>query len=234
MTAAATTTTYTDNDSGVTFDLPASWYETELSKDRDHVDAKFLTTKAEGVSIVYGSTDVWSATPAADKIGYSRRDMNNDIFTKADIAEMLGTNAYSVVTKSYGGVEYFQAKTTQSVNVGGTYLNFNMTQVIRVENGWMYTFQFAGDETSLQFADFVSLLNSVEYPNTTSSAWIFVLVIAIVAGIGIVIFVVAKKKKKTQEISQIDEGKCFCHNCGQELMADSDFCHNCGTKIIRE
>ena len=84
----ATSFVYTDNDSGITFTVPDNWEQKELNGDRKHLDAKFVSTKESDCVIIFGSTDMWEAMPSSEKNGYSRKDLDNSLFTKSDIAEM--------------------------------------------------------------------------------------------------------------------------------------------------
>lgn len=50
---------YTDVDTGLTFTVPANWKQEEMSKERNFIDAKFVSTKEDGNVIIYGSSDMW-------------------------------------------------------------------------------------------------------------------------------------------------------------------------------
>lgn len=208
--------TYKDNESGVTFTVPANWKQEAFSKDREFIDVKFVSTKEDGCVMIYGSTDMWSQMSAADKVGYTRSDLNNSAFTKADIAEMYSTTADKITTVMYNGVQYFKGEPKYTTDAYGIDLSVTMTQLVYIENGWMYTFQFGGPSTHKLYSDFESLMKSVKYTSAPNSAGtgagnkandknsgdtedysgvIAVVVLLAIAAVVVVVIVVSRKRK---------------------------------------
>lgn len=215
---------HTDTDSGVTFTVPANWKQKAFSKDRDYIDVKFVSTKEAGCIMIYGSTDMWEQLPASDRVGYTRSDINNSAFTSSDVAEMYGTTADKISTITYNGVEYFKGDINYTSDTYGVDITVTMTQLIYIDNGWMYLFQFSGASTHKLYSDFESLLKSVQYPTTSnvgivdstdnttsnnlnysdgSSDVITVIVLLVIVAI-IIVFVTAFRKKndKTTNYTQ--------------------------------
>lgn len=159
---------HTDTDSGVTFTVPANWKQEAFTKDREFIDVKFVSTKEDGCTMIYGSTDMWSQMSASDKVGYTRSDLNNSAFTKADIAEMYSTTADKISTVTYNGVEYFKGETNYTSDTYGVDITVTMTQLVYIDNGWMYMFQFGGTSTHKLYSDFESVLKSVQYPTVSN------------------------------------------------------------------
>lgn len=159
---------YTDTDSGVTFTVPANWEEDKIITDANFLDVKFSSTKEDGCSMIYGSNDVWELMSASDKVGYTRSSFNNSAFTKAEIAEMYGTTADKISVVTYRGVEYYKGESIASKDVYGFDFSLTMTQLVYIDNGWMYMFQFSGTSSHKLYSDFESLLNSVQYPNASN------------------------------------------------------------------
>ena len=155
---------YTDTDSGVTFTVPANWKQEAFSKDREVIDVKFVSTKEDGCTMIYGSTDMWEQMSASDRVGYTRADINNSAFTKSDIAAMYNTTADKISTVTYNGVQYFKGETSYTSDAYGVDITVKMTHLVRYDNGWMYMFQFGGTSTHERYSDFESLLKSVQYP----------------------------------------------------------------------
>lgn len=154
---------YTDPKTQVTFSVPANWKQEEMSEERAYLDAKFVSDEGIGV-LIYGSVDLWEKLPAQDKIGKTRAQINNSLFTKADVAEMVGVLPDKVETVTYGRATYFQAiiPTTQAP--------ISITQLSCIHNGWFYTFQYSGTPSSSHYEEIQALLESVQYPGGDASA----------------------------------------------------------------
>ena len=154
---------YTDTDTGVTFTVPANWKQKEFNEERELIDVKFVSTKEDGCAMIFGTVDMWEQMSAVDRIGYSRSDINNSAFTKQDIAEIYGTTVDKISTVTYNGVQYFIAEINTSSDVYVMDISMTMTQLVYIDNGWMYMFQFNGTRTHKFYSDFEKLLNSVKY-----------------------------------------------------------------------
>ncbi len=163
---------YTDTDSGAKFTVPANWEQKPFTKDREYIDVKFVSTVDDGCAIIYGSTDVWSQMPAYEKLGSTRADYNNSVFTKADVAEMFQTSADRVTTVTYNNIEYFKGETIQTTNSYGLNITATMTSLVYINNGWMYMFQFGSMGDDKLYSDFERLMKSVWYPSTSDSGFI--------------------------------------------------------------
>lgn len=158
--------TYSDPDTKVEFTVPANWTEGALSEPREYIDVKFLSSEEQGLSILYGSTDLWDKMPSWEKNGLDRTDINNSYFTYTDMAEMGETDIANVQKVTYNGTQCFRIKSVQTTEAYGLSVTVTLTHVIYFDNGWMYWFQFSGDSQNEFFSDFESLLNTVTFPKT--------------------------------------------------------------------
>ncbi len=156
---------YRDSDTHTTFTVPANWAEAEFSEERDILDAKFSSRKDLGVYIMYGSDDLWERMSSDERIGYTRSDIDNSMFTKAEIAEIYGVYTVEISMVTYNEAEYF--KFFYAADTAASFSNtIKLMQLLRIDNGYMYTFQFTGTDISPYYPDFETLLNSVQYPQT--------------------------------------------------------------------
>ena len=248
---------YTDENSGVVFTVPDNWEQGDFTEDREFINAKFVSTKDQGCTILYGSTDIWEQMSVAERAGYTRKDIDNAFLTKSDIADMYDVDEQDVTTVNYDGLEYYKY---EKVFVSDVYSDISvwMTQLIFVDNGWIYVFQFSGTETHKLYSDFENLVASAEYPNALAIAEIdsfddtgsynddvsnvvtIIVFLSVVVIIVLVIVLVYNKKENktaksdTDEMSKEVKSTIFCKNCGAALPSDSEFCHICGTKIEEE
>ena len=244
---------HNDYDSGVTFTVPANWEQQDLTKDREYIDVKFASTKEAGCTIIYGSTDMWSEMSSYEKIGNTRSGIDNSALSRSDIAEMYDITADEISTVTYNGVEYYKCEVTQATDVYGLEISLTMTQLIYLNNGWMYTFQFSGTSSHKMYADFEKLLNTVSFPEVyyeTSSevtaiasdtqeddsdsnggviAVISLLLIPAIIMIPIFIFR-SKKDDRVENENAMEKRAAYesqSHNAPEQFV----FCTNCGQKL---
>lgn len=249
--------TYTDSTSGMTFTVPANWVEEPMFKEREFIDAKFVSTLEEGMCIIFASEDMLGDTflgetdiSAFEKFLVSRSDLNNSALTKAEIAAMIpDAKANSVSMEIYGNKEYFACETITSGTANGLTVTLPMTYLIRIENGFIYMFQFSGTKDNPYYSDFVSLLNSVKYPvihdthkQSVGLAFVFIVVVAIV----IAILVTRRRKLRipTSENTHTNmppepfnvtpvptQATESISNEPETISKPVVFCHKCGSKL---
>lgn len=250
--------TYTDRDSGMSFTVPSNWVETPMNKEREYIDAKFTSNLEDGLSIIFTSEDVLgdsfqSNIPSLAKHAVSRSAIDNSMFTKADAAAMWGIPEKDVSMVTYGGKEYYSAEVVSSGSAYGFTLSMPIVYLLRIENGYMYLFQFGGSRNSKYFHDFESLVSSAKYPEYESleavgnqglgaNLLLAIIVLAALCFLAIFIYRFATKKRigsdhpKAEDPPAFEENPPvrFCRKCGLELTAGSNFCGRCGTSVVRD
>ena len=162
FSAKAEAFAYTDDKTGLTFTVPAGWEEADAP---EGLDLRLISQKEEGQSISYGSMDLFAQLTDADRKKYNRSDIDNDYYTRARAADVLGVAESEVEDAVYNGVAYFRARRPGTDAASQK----EVIQLICVENGWMHLFTFGGALDSACYDDFESLLESAEYPAAGSS-----------------------------------------------------------------
>lgn len=254
--AASDSFVYIDDESGVSFTVPENWEQKEFFEDREYIDAKFVSTKEAGTTIVFGNTDVWEQIPDYYKIGYTRADIRNDFYTKSDVAEMTRTTEDNISIVSYNGVEYFEAKITGATDVYGVDISFDAIELLYMDNGWMYTFYFGGTDFNQSYSDFEKLLNSVQYPaalNTESvyssddnntvydntnnnsgynSGAVAVVILLLIAAVSVIVILTTRIKKSqiTVEADNIMNNEILTPET-QNNTETTIVCKNCGQAL---
>lgn len=253
---------YFDAGSGVTFTVPANWKKEAFSEEREFIDVKFVSTKEDGCGMIFGSVDVWGQMSALERMGYTREEYDNSVFTRSDIAEICGTTADQVFIAIYNGTQYFKCETKNSAEVYGLDVSVTMTHLVCIKNGWLYMFQFSGTSSHELYSDFEMLLDSVKYPavskvetakpssqgnsnpnqskqNSSKDSMKIPQVIAVALVLlmivpGIVIAVVLAYRKNKAATNRPIEPTT---NAAPERIPENDalqirFCRNCGDKLI--
>lgn len=255
--------TYTDKISGASFTVPANWEQVPLSKERDFVKAKFSSTQEEGCTITYGCADVWAEASAEDRKGYTRAGMNNSFISKEDIAEIYGISVSQVELVTLGGKDFYKVTQEKMNDVNGINISCPITELTRIDNGYMYTFCFLGSTSSAQYSEFENMISSMSFPTTAENFDVSTIKPIIEVGVavafiavGVTIWATRNNKKVSnsepvqsrdilqpakepippidQTSSTATEEVFFCHMCGTRLPAESVFCYKCGTKVIKE
>ena len=241
---------YKDSVTGLTFTVPEYWLEVPLSKEREIIVAKFASQKEDGLSIMYGRSDIWSEMSASERAGLRRADVDNSLFTEEDLSSLSGAGISRVTKTTLGGKEYFRYTYEAKQNLYGLEFDVAMTVLTRIENGYMYQFQFSG-LSNPYYKDFETLVSSVQYPEVKNPIFsgaavaVIVLMSAALVLVLISIFIIRKKektgnsKKETPPVSAVSESH---HETApaEQVPVDSAateahdapiFCIHCGKSI---
>jgi len=243
---------YSDTETGMTFTVPANWNEKPFSEEREFIDVKFVSTTDSGCTIIYGSTDVWSQMSASEKIGLERSEIDNSVLTKADVAEMCGTTADKISVVTYNGVQYYKGEMKKSVDAYGVGIPVTMTQLVYINDGWMYSFQFGGTSSHTLYSDFESLLRSVQYsaegspkksdsPDTSevlgSGSAIFSIMLVVILAVGTIVstlVVIKNKREKQESLSNYKSEDVKPASPNPSNNEKAHYCHRCGAALASD
>jgi len=157
---------YKDEETGATFTVPDDWRTGELSKPREYIKDKFVSLEEEGLTICYGSTDIWMELTPEEKLGYTREDLHMGGEFDQYFIEGLGYSGISTTEVTYNGVPYYHFESTESRDVYGMNVTITMTGLIHFHDGVAYMFQFSGTSDHAYYKDFEKLIKSVTYPTS--------------------------------------------------------------------
>lgn len=160
---------YTDAETQTSFTVGGNWTEEELFQDRAYIDVKFVSNLGDGTIILYGSIDLWKEMSASEKEGSLRSDINSSIFSKADVAQILAVDASNIEEIMLGGYDYYRVENTTVYSDFGFEITLPMTQMLRIDNGYMHVYQYSGENTDPRYQDFEQLVASARYPAASSN-----------------------------------------------------------------
>ncbi len=160
---------YKDEEAGCEFTMPGGWSRDDFLTEAKLLDVKFKSDKNDSMTILYGSEDIWGNLPSRIKKDSFREDYDNSMLTSDDVADMLGASGSELSKVYYNGYEYYKYVYDYSASKNGIEVSVKMTSILRIENGYMYMFQFSGDSSSPYYSDFESVLESAEYSEETNA-----------------------------------------------------------------
>lgn len=156
---AAVKTIYCDDASGNELTVPSGWKADEVSSGLFQI--KFVPTSGSAL-MEYGSVDLWGSLNTAAQKKTPRSELNNDYFSKADIADIVGCKKSQIKMVTVDDTEYFQAKFQKTGSTKGIRYNIDTTVWTRIDQGWIYLYYFAGSNSSL-YKSFKKIIGSATY-----------------------------------------------------------------------
>ena len=251
---------YTDPETETTFTVPENWETSELSKPRETIDVKFVSTDKEAV-VMYGSIDAWSQFTAAERAGTKRADCDMTALSDDDLKEfasLVGAADGAYMRKTISGTDYCLIQTKNSQGS----LSVPITAYFTVNNGYIYFFQYNGGNSNAHYDDFMSILKSVEYKSVSaepdgSNGYSMIVVLAVAGlAVGAVLLLMIRsgKKKEAAEPDAVHPMNAVrlsdtettepeiennpaadvlsrCPSCGREIPFSSKFCQFCGSRL---
>lgn len=83
-----------------------------------------------------------------EQMGFSREDVNNAMFSVADIADMYSIDPNDIHILNYSNQDFYAAEITQKQEMLGFNFSVKSTVLVCIRNGYIYSFQFSGASDS--------------------------------------------------------------------------------------
>ena len=159
--SAATTFTHTDSATGLKLSVPSDWDLEEIED--DWFNLVFTSSTNNVATMAYGNQDRWGDLTTTQQKKVSRINYDNDQFTKAEMAKIIGCTSSQIKMVSLGGKEYFQAQFEDSYTYGGYKFTIDVMVWTRVYNGWLHIFYYSGNLSGDLFNSFKSMIRGATY-----------------------------------------------------------------------
>ena len=165
-TALQTEKRYIDYETGVSFTIPEGWEQQPLSEDYKTIKAQFVAGNDARFS--YGFTDLYATMPEYAKASITRAEITNDFFTTDDIGALMNLSPNIIMRGQYSGLDYYYANLISEEGKGTGKV------LLRIENGYMYSYTYTVYNTSVSFAERTkeceAIMNSISYSGIVSQA----------------------------------------------------------------
>ena len=165
--SAASTFTYTDKSTGLKLSVPSDWDMEEV--DDDWFNVVFSSSTNNVSTMAYGNQDRWGMLTSTQQKKVSRSNYDNDQFTKAEMAKIIGCTSSQIKMVTLGGKEYFQAQFEDSYTYGGYKFTRDVMVWVRVYNGWLHIFYYSGNLSGTLFNSFKSMIRGATYSTKSVS-----------------------------------------------------------------
>lgn len=158
---------YTNPETGVSFILPAEWYESSLNEEKGSISTKFVSDQTDDV-ITYSRLDAWSNLTDTEKKRSPRSSFNNSALSLEELVNLIeneaGQNSLNIVRSqsviinniSYFKIDYSYTQVDASTTI---------SQLMVIDNGYIHTFQCMLNDAGELPPAFVELMNSVTFPH---------------------------------------------------------------------
>lgn len=153
--------TYTDDDTGATFDVPSGWV-----KDEQSGGVVFTSTDDTAEALFLKPHDIWSSLDNKDSI--SRDAINQEAFVEDDFIGFSSNfiadcKDEKVSSETIGSYDYFVV-TGSGYTKDGT--KVQMKSCTHIENGYAYQwvfFKYADSSSQDRSSDYIAMIESAKY-----------------------------------------------------------------------
>ena len=159
---------YTDGKTGMSFTVPENWVERENGKTDGRISIYFDSTLDTETTIAFGSfsydeNNEYCAEFTPMERLLLKHGAMQELFTQADVAEILDVDKDEITTITLGGRKYYRTDTEKPNYDYGFPITVPMTFLFHYEGGVGYMF-YLTSFSGLGEKDFLSLVESAEYP----------------------------------------------------------------------
>lgn len=163
-TAFADTFAYADPESGISLQIPKGW---KISAGEESIQFEPNDSK---VSMTYRYEDLWEGLSRAEKAEFTRQEYNNDIMSKADVADLVDARTKDVTVTDLNGTEYFCVTTATTKGFFLFKSTRYTTSLMHFCNGFMHLFQFEESKDHKDYHKFEELVAGSVYSDTMNES----------------------------------------------------------------
>lgn len=138
---------YINEGAGVTFEVNDEWTEQDLSSEREYIDIKWINNDC-GV-LMFGTGDIWNEMSTSEKQGLSRKELNYNMLTEADLAtyrETLTNAGYNISNAKFTNFKLKFMRFSGTADYNGNQVDY--LSYITLNNGYMIQWQYYGNMDS--------------------------------------------------------------------------------------
>lgn len=156
--AAEESFVYTDETSGMTLEIPSDW---KVSYEDNYVSFAPISGKSKAME--YYCEDTFEELSESEKENLDREDINNDQYSKADIADIFEVKTKNVKTVNLGGTEYFQVQVQETSGFLFFKTTKTTTYLVYFEDAWLHLYKFEGSPDDDLYSEFEALIATANY-----------------------------------------------------------------------
>lgn len=156
---------YTDPITEIQFTLEAGWVEEDTKTEADALCITTFAHQSQEAWILFGRLDLLRSLPQEEQNRVDRTTLDNDLYTIDELAAYWSVNPDEVTEVTYGDRAYYCTEQTLESSSPLLTGHMHLTQLVRVENGYLYLFLLQDYSAGNYKADLESLVSSARYVN---------------------------------------------------------------------
>lgn len=154
---------YTDPLTGAQLTLAEGWVEEDTKTETGSFQITTFAHQSEMAWILFGRLDLLQSLPQEEQARVDRTTINNDLYTLEELAEYWEVDPEQVTQVTYGDREYYCTEQTLQGSSPLLPGHMHLSQLVRVENGYLYLFLLQDYTDGTYQSDFQSLVASIQY-----------------------------------------------------------------------